>query len=183
LHVQLVSRSSSTPIQSLQGPRRPRRRRRPRACDAALGVHWHRFVSHRWRTGPGRARSTSTQIRPSTSCRLLLVEVPFPVVRHLPCRPGSRLAERVVLGRGERRALAHLVRPVVVVPVLAGFETRDDPMTRAPGVSTRMLSGRGIATPDVAALGTAPKMKPPATTAGKALDTAITAGRHARVDR
>jgi hypothetical protein len=38
-----------------------------------------------------------------------LVEVPFPVVRHLPWRPRSRLAERVVLGRRERRTLAHLV--------------------------------------------------------------------------
>jgi hypothetical protein len=111
-----------------------------------------------------------------------LVELPFPVVRHLPRRPGSRLAERVVLRRGERRAVSHLVRAVVVVPALAGFEARDDPMARLPGVSTRMLPRRGIATPDVAALGTAPQMKPPAT-AGKALDTAITARRGARVDQ
>jgi len=55
-------------------------------------------------------------------------------------------------------------------------------MTSLSGVSTRMLSGRGIATSDVAALGTAPQMKPPAT-GGKALDTAITTGRRARVDQ
>jgi hypothetical protein len=38
-----------------------------------------------------------------------LVEVPLPVVRDVPGRPGSRLAERVVLRRGERRTVAHLV--------------------------------------------------------------------------
>jgi hypothetical protein len=68
-----------------------------------------------------------------------LVEVPLPVMGHLPGRSGSRLARGVMLGRRERRALGHLVRPIVVVPVLAGFEARDDPMTRAAGVSTRML--------------------------------------------
>ena len=106
----------------------------------------------------------------------------LPVMGHHPCRPGSRLAERVMLGRGERRTLAHLVRLVVVVPALAGFEACDDPMTRPPGVSTGMLCGRGIATSDVAAVGTAPQMEPPPT-GGKALNTAITAGRHARVDQ
>jgi hypothetical protein len=67
------------------------------------------------------------------------MEVAFPVVRHLPCRAGGRLAEGVVLGLGERRTLGHLVRLVVVVPVLAGFEAPDDPMTLPAGVSTRML--------------------------------------------
>ena len=110
------------------------------------------------------------------------MEVPFPVVRHLPCGPGSRLAERVVLRWGERRTLGHSVRLVVVVPVLAGFEAPDDPMPGPVGVSTRMLLGRGIAAPDVAALGTAPQMKPPST-GGKALDTAFAAWRRARVDQ
>jgi len=110
------------------------------------------------------------------------VEVPFPVVRHLPCGPGSRLAERVVLRWGERRTGSHLVGAVVVVPVLAGLEARDDPVARAAGVSTRMLSGRGIATPDVAALGTAPQMKPPPIT-GSTFDTTIAAGRRDRVDQ
>ena len=45
-----------------------------------------------------------------------------------------------------------------------------------------MLCGRRIATPDVAALGTAPPMKPPSIR-GKALGTAIAAGTHARVDQ
>lgn len=111
-----------------------------------------------------------------------LVEVALPVVGHHPRRPGSRLAQRVMLGRGERRTVAHLVGPVVVVPALAGFEASDDPMTRSPSVSASMLCGRGIATPDVAAIGTAPQMKPPPT-GGKALNTAITAGRHTRVDQ
>ena len=106
----------------------------------------------------------------------------MPVRGDLACRPGSRLAERVMLGRGERRTLAHLVRPVVVVPALAGFKACNDPMTRPPGVSTGMLCGRRIATPDMAAVGTAPQMKPPPTVV-KALNTAITARRHARVNQ
>ena len=103
-------------------------------------------------SGPQQSTSTSR----AQLIAAWLVELPFPVVRHLPRRPGGRLAERVVLRWGERRTVSDLVRAVVVVPALAGFEARDDPMTRLPGVSTRMLPRRGIATPDVAALGTAP---------------------------
>jgi hypothetical protein len=108
--------------------------------------------------------------------------VPFPVVRHLSSRPGSGLAEGVVLGRHEWRTLDHPVRPVVVEPCLAGFEAPDDPMARFPGVGTRMLCGGGIATSDVATLGTAAQMEPPSI-AGEALGTAVAAGRHARVDQ
>jgi hypothetical protein len=109
------------------------------------------------------------------------MEVPLPVGRHLPGRPWSRLAERVMLGRGERWTLRHPVRLVVVEPVLAGFETRDDPVTRPVGVSTCMLFRRRVATPNVAAFGTTPQMKPPSVS-GKALDTAVTAGWNARID-
>ena len=162
----------------------------PRRRDRSAGVQWSNGACRcvdGWLARPAEQFEAAALIAlgEPTTVNLVaawLVEVQLPVVRHLACRSGSRLAERVVPGRGERRALTHLVRPIVVVPVLAGFEARDDPMTRAPGVSTRMLGGRGIATPDVAALGAAPQMKPPST-GGKALDTAITAGRHARVDQ
>jgi hypothetical protein len=111
-----------------------------------------------------------------------LMEVLFPVVRHFPGGPGSWLIERVMVGRGQRGTIAHLVGPVIVKPVFAGLKARDDQVARRPSVGARMLSGRVIATPDVAALGAAPQVKPPSIS-GEALDTAVTARRRACVDQ
>jgi hypothetical protein len=111
-----------------------------------------------------------------------LVEVSLPICGHLPGRPGGRLARRVVLWRGERGSIAGLIRPVVVEPVLTGFEAADDPMALRPGVSARMLAGRGVATSNVPACGTAPQMEPPAPLVG-ALDASVATGGHTRIDQ
>jgi hypothetical protein len=115
------------------------------------------------------------------SCpRKVSMEVPLPVAGDLPGRTGSRLAEGVVIGRGEGGAALHLVRPVVVVPVLTWLEARDEPMTCRSSVSTRVLARRRIAASDVTARGTAPEMEPPAI-GGQALDAAVAARTYVRL--
>ena len=106
----------------------------------------------------------------------------FPVSRDLPGRPGSGLTDWVVLGRGELGPFAHLVRTVVVEPVLARFETTDDPMSLRMGVSTRVLAGRGIATADVTTFGTTAQMEPPPV-AFQAFDAAVATRGRSRVDQ
>lgn len=110
------------------------------------------------------------------------VEVALPVARHLASWPGHGLVQGVVLGRGERGALENPLGPVVVVPVLRRFEAPDDPVAGRPGMGGRVLAGRRIAATDVTAGGTAPEMEPPAF-GGEALDAALTARRHGRIDQ
>jgi hypothetical protein len=66
-------------------------------------------------------------------------------------------------------------------PVLAGLEARDDEVPGLPEVCSGMLVRRRIAAADVAALGAAPKMKPPLTSS-KTLDTSRSTRNGVRVD-
>lgn len=68
------------------------------------------------------------------------VQLLLPIIRNLSGWTRGRLAQRVVLGRGEWRAIFHPLRPVVVKPVLTWLEALDDPVARRSGVSARVLT-------------------------------------------
>ena len=104
-----------------------------------------------------------------------------PVPRHASSRAGYRLIRGMCVRQSKPGAIAKLPRPVVVEPVLSGFETLNHGMTRRMIVGRRVTAGRRVAATDVPALRTTPKMQPPAT-GFEAFDTTVTAGRNARVD-
>jgi hypothetical protein len=72
--------------------------------------------------------------------------------------------------RRQVRAAHETFSNVTVKPVFAGFETRNDRVTRRAVVRGRVFAKRLIATPDVSALRTSAQMKPPAAL-GETLDT------------
>jgi hypothetical protein len=109
------------------------------------------------------------------------MQVVLPIRRHPSRRPGNRPVGGVVLWREEVRALVHLLVAVVVEPVFARLEARDQRVRAGEGVSRCMLSGRGVATADMAALGASAKMKPPAALP-LALLAAWTAGWNGDID-
>jgi hypothetical protein len=78
-------------------------------------------------------------------------------------------------------AIAKLLRPVVVEPVLTGFVALNDGMRRRVIMRGRMLAGRHVAATDVTALRTSPKMQPP-TAVLKTFDATIAARYNGRVN-
>lgn len=104
-----------------------------------------------------------------------------PVARHVPARTGDRLIRGVRERRRKLGPVDELRRPVVVKPVLTGFEALDHRMSRGVVVSGRMLAGRIVATADVSAFCASPEMQPPI--AGlKTFDTTSTARNGGRID-
>src|SRR4029077_2202256 len=110
-----------------------------------------------------------------------LVHVEPPVTRHARLRARHALVERMMLRRSQRRPREGILCLVVPEPVLAGLEAADDRMPRDLRVRGRVLRGRAVAAPDVAALGAPAQMDPPAA-ARVALDAARPARWHRRVD-
>ena len=74
--------------------------------------------------------------------------------------------------RGEDRALEHVARPIIVEPIFAWLEARDDRMTGFMMMRSRMLMWRRIAAPDVAALRAPSQVEPPCA----AMETLYAAG-------
>lgn len=66
----------------------------------------------------------------------------FPVRRHAAGRAGHRLIQGVVMRRRQLGSIRELIGPVVVEPVLAGLETLNDRVTRAPGMVAGVLGWR-----------------------------------------
>jgi hypothetical protein len=90
-------------------------------------------------------------------------------------RARYRLILRMGVGRSKLRAVAELLRPVIVEPVLARFKTLEDGMSGLMIVSSRMLGGRRITAADVPALCAPAEMQPP--TAGLEAFCATVAAR------
>jgi PPOX class probable F420-dependent enzyme len=111
-----------------------------------------------------------------------VVQVGLPVGGDAVLGAGGGLVQRVVVRRGQFRA--PLVQPVVGVapePGFLGLEALDDRVPGLLGVGAGVLGRRGVAAADVAALGAAAQVEPPA--AGRvALGAAGPAGGHRRVD-
>src|SRR6516165_2069878 len=104
-----------------------------------------------------------------------------PVAWHAVLRSRDALVERMVLRRGEHRAVEGILGLVVPEPVLAGLEALDDRMPRYLRVRGRVPRRRAVTAPDVPALCAPAQVDPPA--AGRvALDAARSARRHRRVD-
>ena len=119
------------------------------------------------------------EVRRGVTCSL--VEMPFPVARHLAGRTRRRLVQRMVLRRGQHRTLHAFVCLVIVEPVLAGLETAYDGVAAGFSMSAGMLAGRRVATADMTAARAAPQVEPPAA-AGEAFDTTVAARRYGRVN-
>jgi hypothetical protein len=63
---------------------------------------------------------SSLSLKRSAPDVCLLVQAALPVCRHAPLWSGCRLIERMVLGRGEWRAVVELLGAIVPIPVLLG---------------------------------------------------------------
>ncbi len=100
-------------------------------------------------------------LRPRRRTRHHSVKVRFPIRRHAQGGAGHGLVDRVLFGRGEMRPVVHPLIAVVVVPVLAGLEARDQGMTGGRRMGTRVLRRRSVAAADVTALGAPAQVKPP----------------------
>ena len=109
------------------------------------------------------------------------VQAALPVRWHASHRSRRRLIHRVVVWRGEDRAVDSLLRLVVPEPVLARLVALGDRVADLRGVATGMLRRRGITAAHMPASRTATQVEPPAL-GGKALDAAGTARWHARID-
>src|SRR4029079_6281877 len=112
---------------------------------------------------------------------LASVEVTLPVPGHPTRRSGHRMVERVVVWRSEHGSLEVLLGGVIPEPVLAGLEALDDRMPGVGGVAARMLRRRRVAAPDMAAVGAAAKMEPPAVR-GQALCATGAARRRSEIE-
>jgi len=105
----------------------------------------------------------------------------LPVGRNPVRGSGRGLAQWVMLGRGELRAVVHLLVPIVVVPALPGLVTGDPRMSCGFGMGGGVLAGGTVTAADVAALSAAAEVKPPALIA-LALDAAGATGPHRGID-
>jgi hypothetical protein len=104
-----------------------------------------------------------------------------PVPRHAPLRSRYGLTRRVRMRRRKLGAIAKLLRPVVVEPVLTGFIALNHGMVRRMRMRGRVLAGRHVAASDMTALCASPKMQPP-TAVLKTFDTTIAARNNRRVN-
>jgi hypothetical protein len=89
------------------------------------------------------------------------VEVALPIPGHPTGGSGYGLVHGVMLRRGERGAFVEFLRSEVPEPILSRLEAADDAVLRTLRVRGGMLTGRGVAAPDVAALGAASQVEPP----------------------
>jgi hypothetical protein len=110
------------------------------------------------------------------------VEAHLPIGRHAALRSRHGLLYRMVCGRSKRLRLEELVSAVVVEPVFARLEARNDGVLGLVGVRRRMLRRRVVTASDVATLRTATQVEPP-TPYGLAFGTPGTTRRFRRVDR
>ena len=85
----------------------------------------------------------------------LLMQMPDPVRRHHPYRPGRRLLDGMVPRRSEGRAGNVVVVLEVPEPLLARFEALHVAVAGRAEMGARVLARRGVAATDVAALGAA----------------------------
>jgi len=81
----------------------------------------------------------------------------------------------------KRRAVDEVLRAVIVEPLLAWLETRDDRMAGLVIVRGRMLARRCVAAADVPALRTTPEVQPP-TACGQALDATVSTRPDSRIN-
>jgi hypothetical protein len=86
----------------------------------------------------------------------------LPIGWDAPFRTGHGLVKGMVSRRGERRTSKELVGAIVIKPIFARLKARNNGVFRPVRVLGRVLSGRGVATSDMTALGAAPEMEPPA---------------------
>jgi hypothetical protein len=93
--------------------------------------------------------------------RALFVKQRLPVCRHPFGRSRRRLIQRMRVRRGKFWAGEGFLRTIVVKPMLARLETRDNRVTRGGVMFRCMLTWRTIAAADVTALRASAKMKPP----------------------
>src|ERR1017187_10456268 len=84
-------------------------------------------------------------------------------------------------GRREERTLESLLLRVIPEPVLTRLVALHDRMSCSGRMATRVLGRRGVAAPDVAAMGAAAKVEPPAI-GSDAVEATWTAQRYRRVD-
>jgi hypothetical protein len=109
------------------------------------------------------------------------MKVRLPVARHPTCRARRRLTLGVPPRVGKPLARNHFSVPIVEKPGLPRFEAGRNRMSRGMEMLRSMLTGRTIATADVPAFGATPQMKPPCACC-EALDAALAARRHIRID-
>src|SRR5580704_7883754 len=109
------------------------------------------------------------------------MEARLPVARHLAGRPRHRLIFRMPSRLGELLAGDHFASPIVVKPGLSRFKAGRNRMARYMEMLRGVLTGRTVATADMPAFSATPQMQPPSTCC-KALDTALAARRHIRID-
>src|SRR5690349_15250923 len=87
----------------------------------------------------------------------------------------------MVLRRFEPRTLQHVIRGIVVKPILTRLKGADDGVAASAGVRRSVLAGGRVATTDVSASRAAAKVEPPAAR-DQAFDATGPAGRNRRVD-
>jgi hypothetical protein len=110
------------------------------------------------------------------------VQQRFPIGWNFACRPRRWLVFGMRMRRKQFRTLDHLLRFVVVEPILTRFEAGNDRMASCRRMLGRVLAGRTVAATDVPTLRTAAEMEPPAFRRGQAFDAAIAAGLGGGVD-
>src|ERR1700677_2412341 len=113
--------------------------------------------------------------------RPLFVKQRLPVWRHRPCRSRRGLIHRMAVRGVKLRPLERFFSAIVVKPLLAWLEARDDRVTGGSVVVRCMLIWRTITAADVTTLGASPKMEPPRT-GRRAFDAAGSARLDRRVD-
>jgi hypothetical protein len=116
-----------------------------------------------------------------TAARPLFVKQRLPVRRYRSIRSRCRLIQRMRVRIGKLRAGEGFLSTVVVEPMLAWLEARDDRVTRGGVVFRCMLTWGTIAAADVTALRASAKMKPPLAR-GRAFDATCSARLDRRFD-
>jgi hypothetical protein len=102
-------------------------------------------------------------VSPNQGARALFVEQRLPVCRHRPFRSWCGLIQRMAVRGAKLRPLERFFRAIVVKPVLARLEARDDRVAGGSVVFRCMLIWRTITAADVTTLGASAKMEPPRT--------------------
>jgi hypothetical protein len=110
---------------------------------------------------PGDAPSINPVRLREIAARALFVKQRLPVCRHPFGRCGHRLIQRMRVRSGKLRAFEELLRTIVVKPVLARLEARDNRVTGSGAVFRCMLTWRTVAAADVSALRASAQMQPP----------------------
>jgi hypothetical protein len=102
------------------------------------------------------------------------VQPRLPIAGDTPARSRHGLVQRMMRRRGERGPGHKLFASVVVEPIFARLEAGNDRVVAPSSVGGRVLARGVVAASDVAALGAASQMEPPAS-CGFAIATACTA--------